>query len=274
VLGAIALLTDFGMFPVAGAVLEGPPTLASAWAFVCFGCTLAQGSLLAAWLVLFEGPFSRRLVRHWGLACALWLVWFVGVILAERSNEVMEVGFTVAFITPLVSLGAQIPLWMARHFLGWRLSPANFAAPAPGDTHLSIRDLMVATVVVAVAFGLARLSPAALQEPEFWAPLLIGVAVAAIAATIAILPAAAMLLRPRPFHSGLTYAGLYALLWVSVIWIFVGILRLYGLPLPPYQILICLCVLILTYAGTCCLAAYVAREQGYYLTWRTRPKFS
>ena len=52
----------------------------------------------------------------------------------------------------------QTPLWIARQLLGWRLirgDPSNDAGPAP----LAIRDLMVATQMVALSLGLARWAP-------------------------------------------------------------------------------------------------------------------
>ena len=46
------------------------------------GCTLAQGSLLAAWLVWGDAPFSRRLLWHWIIAGCLCGVWLIGLAVA------------------------------------------------------------------------------------------------------------------------------------------------------------------------------------------------
>jgi hypothetical protein len=273
---ALSLVSDFAMLPIVSS-LNGPPGPLFACMFAVVGCTLAQGSLLAAWLVMADGPFLPRLLRHWTLAFGLWLVWFFGVALAAPAQkQLIEVGFTVACITPLVSLGAQLPLWVARHLFGWRFarsfgSSEQYAADAP----LSIRDLMGATLVVAATFALARVSPAFFQEDgEYWPVLFVALAVASAASTIAILPAAAMLLRPRPFARGLALAGMYAWAYIGMIWLVVSIVRWYGGPLPPYQVLVGLSLLVLSYAGTCSLAAYVARSRGYYLAWRGRRRFS
>ena len=266
VLAAFAILADFAMVPIVSSVRNGPP---SPLLFCAVGCTLAQGSLLAAWLVLLEGPFWRRLVWHWCLALGLWLVWFVGLALAAPSpREIVDIGFTVACITPLISLGAQLPIWATRHFFGWRLAHLAADAPPAKVSQLSIRDLLFATLVVAVTFAAARLAPA-LRENEFWIAIIVGLTIASIISTIAILPAAAMLLRPRPFRHALALTGGYTFTLIGLHWLVVGFVRWYGGPLPPAVLHVGLSLLMLSYCGTCCLAAYVARQGGFYLARNT-----
>jgi hypothetical protein len=265
----VSLICDFLMVPIVSS-FDGQPQLHHAFGLAPVGCILAQGSLLAAWLVLSQGPFWQRLMRHWCVAAGLWFIWFLGVALSSRSREIVDIGLNVAFVTPLVSLGAQTPLWIARHFFGWRLAERNDKQPTARDTPLSILDLMLATLLVALAFGLVRVSPAGLTEPEFWAPVLIGTSVAAIVSTLVIVPAAVMLLRPRPWQSALWMSGAVALAWVSLEWLVIAGVRWYGGPLAPYAIYLALSFIVLSYAGTCMLAAYVARERGYFLAWGGR----
>jgi len=266
VLAAWSVGSDFAMFPLVKAV-DGPPHLGYCLPFAAIGCALAQGCLLAAWLAWGDGPFSRRLMWHWSLAGALCGIWLVGLGLsAPGSDEFVEVGANVALTVPLVSLGAQFPLWIVRQLFGWRLirkvSQGYFASQAP----LAIRDLMAATVIVAVAFGLARLAPE-FQKEMFWIAC-IALAVAGGISTIAMLPAGAILLRPRQLTRALVYAGLYAAIPISILWLAVAIARWYGtVVLPPYQIFVCLSALMLSFAGTLVLAAVAVREQGYWLAW-------
>jgi hypothetical protein len=263
---AISLLSDFAIVPILSSMKNGPP---SPFFFGVVGCTLAQGSLLAAWLVLFEGPFWLRLVRHWSVAFGLWLVWFLGLALAApRGADIAAIGFTAACITPLVSLGAQLPIWAMRHFFGWRLARASGDEQNAEVSRLSIRDLLVATVVVAVTFAVARASPALQEEQEFWFALFIALAVASGVSTIAILPAATLLLKPRPFSRALALTGLYTFTLIGIHWLIVGSVLWYGVVPGPAVIHVGLTTLMLSYAGTCCLAAYVARQWGYYVAGR------
>jgi hypothetical protein len=120
-------------------------------------------------------------------------------------------------------------------------------------------------LVTAVTFAVLRAAPAFQREDDFRIVVVLGVAIAGVVSTIAILPAAVMLLWPRPFARGLALTGVYTLTLVGIHWFIVGIVRWYGGPLGPYQIHAGLSAIMLSYCGTCCLAAYVARQGGYRL---------
>jgi hypothetical protein len=104
--------------------LSGPPYEVG-WAirFGIVGCVLAQGNLLAEWLAWGDGPFLRRLLAHWKIAAGLYLIWLVGfgLALARHGRVPPEIAKTVALGVPLVSIAAQLPLWIARQWFGWRL---------------------------------------------------------------------------------------------------------------------------------------------------------
>ena len=264
---ALSLAADFAMVPIVTSSAGGPPPPLLAGAL---GSTLAQGSLLAAWLVLRDAPFSRRLAGHWAIASGLWLVWFVGLSLtAPEGADIRAIGLTVACFTPLVSLGAQLPIWAMRHQFGWRLTRLAAGQREGPDQRLSIRDLLIATLVVAATFALARAAPALQQESEIWFALFIGLAIASVVSTIAIVPAALMLLRPRSFARGLALTGGYTVSLVALHWMIAAVVHWYGGRVGPGIIHADLSVLMLSYALTCCLAAYVARGWGYRLASRT-----
>jgi hypothetical protein len=234
------------------------------------GSTLAQGSLLAAWLVWSDAPFSRRLLWHWIVAGTLCCIWLIGLALAAPPHNFREVGFTVALTVPLVSLGAQLPFWIVRLLFGWRL--VRIADSHAADKPLTIRDLLLATLIVAASFAVARLSPAAQQEEEFRVAWGVFMTAAATVSVIAILPAAAMLLRPRPFDRAVKYCLAYASAPIILLWATVAVVRFYGLTnLPPWFMFVGMTCLILTYAGTAILAAAVARDRGYLLAWGRKP---
>jgi len=262
----LSVATDFLMFPMINLFRQGPTLPQAIFLLGSLGCTLAQGSLLAAWLVWTDAPFSRRLLWHWIIAGCLCFIWLVGLVLAAPPHNVLEVGFTFALTVPIVSLGAQLPFWAARLFFGWRL--VQTTAAAADERPLSIRDLFLATLIVAVSFAVARLSPAAQQEPKFRIAWGLFMAVAATVSAIAILPAAAILLRPRSFDLAVKYSLSYATVYIVLLWGTVAIVRIFGLTrLPPWFVLVGMTCLILAYAGTAILAAAVARERGYLLAW-------
>jgi hypothetical protein len=169
-----------------------------------------------------------------------------------------------------VSIAAQMPLWIARQMFGWRLirGDANEdAGPAP----LSIRDLLTATLVVALTLALDRLAPSPDGKERGLIPLITFVMASAIS-TIALLPAAALLLRIQPFRRALLFAGLYAAFWVGLLGLVVLVARHGGLfRLPPPPVLAGVACLILSFAATVMLAAAAARARGYRLV-RGRPR--
>jgi hypothetical protein len=129
----------------------------------------------------------------WLAGLVLDVVWELGLILVLSGGLVAHsTAASVALGVPLVSLAAQFPLWLARQFFGWRLVREDSATnplgmgeggsrgePGDGgvadnsasqenqngpDRKLAIRDLMLATVVVAVSLALVRLAPADGQD--------------------------------------------------------------------------------------------------------------
>jgi hypothetical protein len=259
------LACDFLMAPVFSS-LGGPPSAVGvAIALGIVGCVLAQGNLLAAWLAWDDGPFLRRLLTHWMVAMSLYLIWLVGFGLAVRDLKGMpEFARTVVLGVPLVSLAAQFPLWLARQLFGWRLVRDVADSAQPMEPPLTIRDLMLATLVVAASLALARLAPA--DGKDVWPIWAVSVAVASFISSIALLPAGALLLRMRPFGRGLAWSILYASAWIALPWIIVAVLRFYGsVTLPPWQIFVGLSSLMFTFAATLTLTALIAKGRGYRL---------
>src|SRR5688572_25205338 len=67
----ISVACDFLVLPVVSSFPSGPTVFQAITVFSMFGCLLAQGSLLAAWLVWGDLPFRRRLLWHWSVAGGL-----------------------------------------------------------------------------------------------------------------------------------------------------------------------------------------------------------
>src|SRR5439155_7388427 len=117
----VGLLCDFLMVPLFVTMMPGPFAVGAPFCFAVLGVVLAQGNVLAAWLVWSEGPFPRRLALHWGAAAVFCWAWLAGVAMSVRSHEFEVMRCTIVLAVPLVSMAAQLPLWAARQLFGWRL---------------------------------------------------------------------------------------------------------------------------------------------------------
>jgi hypothetical protein len=229
------------------------------------GCVLAQGCLLAAWLAWGDQPFWQRFTRHWTFAAILYLVWVAGLA-ASHSDEFARVSSFVGLSVPLVSIAAQSPLWIARQVFGWRLIRGDRSINA-GPAPLSIRDLMVATMMVALALAPARLAPSP-DDKEFGGLWIIIFVMASAVSTIALMPASALLLRTQQFQRGMVFAGLYAAFWLGLLWLVILVARNTGLfHVPPLAVVLGFSCLIISFAATVVFAAAAARAFGYRLVW-------
>jgi hypothetical protein len=268
------LACDFLMVPVLSSVRGPLAPFGMAIFLGIVGCVLAQGNLLAAWLAWSEGPFLRRLATHWKIAAGLYLVWLVGfgLALGIRFNPgAPHIAAIVALGVPLVSIAAQFPLWVARQWFGWRLVNENAVPGQPMERPLAIRDLMLATIIVAASLALARIAPSP-DAGEIWPVWGASFVIASVISTIALLPAGAILLRGPQFSRGLMRGGLYAAAWIALPWIIVAILLWYAPgPLPPRALFVGLSNLMFTFAATLVLTAAIARDRGYRLAWGRRP---
>jgi hypothetical protein len=284
------LACDFLMVPAFTFFYRPPYDLGVPLVLGIVGCVLAQGCLLAAFLVWSEGPFLRRLLTHWLIAAGLYLVWLVGAALAAPHPAWPQLAVTVALGVPLVSLAVQFPLWLARQFWGWRLVsgadiPVCQLAEAdksvcPADRKLAIRDLMLATLVVAVALALARHAPLDGKDKDAGPPWLVACVVASLISSITMLPAGAWLmrsdavggLRVRLLRRGLAWSILYAAAWIALVWIIATVQWWFALPRAPRPIYVGISSFMFTFASTLIFTALIARSRGYRLTGgRKRP---
>jgi hypothetical protein len=261
---AVCVLCDFFMAPGFMRVRQNPAGIAASWFFALVGCTLAQGNLLAAWLVWSEGPFLRRLLLHWGVAGLLCWLWIAGLAFSARQHDSAMVGSIVVLAVPLVSIAAQLPLWIARLAFGWRIVRQVSEVSTIDEEPLTIRGLMLATLLVAVAFGLARLMPNIPRgkEAALGPPLLLTAAIS----TIAMLPAGRLLLGMRRLGHALTWSVVYAALLIGLVGVVVELqIRFAPSSLAPYFAYVWLSSLMLGFAATLMLTGIVARAFGYRL---------
>lgn len=261
----MSLASDFFMGPVLKELNVAPRVAGFALFFSMLGCALAQGSLLAAWLAWGDWPFGLRWRRHWSAAAILYLVWVAGLATCVIPNFPQIVAFA-GLSVPLISIAAQLPFWAFRQLFGWRLTTTQTLADDRPTQH-SIRDLLYATALVAISLALARVAPSP-DEKEIGALWIAMFGVASAFSAIAMLPAAAILMRPGSFRRRIWLAMLYAGLWSGLPWLIVVVVMSLGRRVPPpLAVVVGASCLILSYAGTVILAAGVARSYGYWLAW-------
>src|SRR5205823_2893866 len=118
---AVGLVCDFCLAPLFASLFHRPPSIDGASRFALLGIVLAQGNILAAWLAWSELPFLRRLTAHWAAAAIFCFAWLSGFRLCVTHVESDIVRSTIVLAVPLVSIAAQLPLWIVRYFFGWRL---------------------------------------------------------------------------------------------------------------------------------------------------------
>src|SRR5689334_2020212 len=160
VLVAACAVMDFSVGPVFESLrTAGPKVIVAAYLFGLVGCILGQGNVLAAWLAWSEGPFLRRLARHWIAAVLLYGAGAIGVTIAALPHEARVACVMIGLAVPLVSLAAQFPLWVTRQWFGWRITHAMSEGEMTQEQPLTIRGLMLATLLVGVAVALARVAP-------------------------------------------------------------------------------------------------------------------
>ena len=265
---AVCLACDFLMVPIL-TLLSRRPFVGFPLLMVSVGCVLAQVHLLAAWLVWSDQPFLHRLLRHWIIAAILYIVWAAGLALGLPSRFALASAM-VGLSVPLVSIAAQLPLWLTRQTFGWRLTRAD-ANNDIGDRPLTIRDLLLATVLFALALASARWTPSP-DGKEMGTPWGVAFLVATTVSTIALLPACPLLMRTRRFQHGVLFACLYTALWMALPWMFVLVARYRGRSVPPLLVLVGLSCLILTFAATVILAATAARAYSFRLACGRQPR--
>ena len=131
---------------------------------VWFGFVLAQVGLLSVWAVL--GP--QRIWRQWTAS----LLTLTGFVIALTVGATIGFGhgqgFRGLFALPLVFTVAQLPLWLLRLALGWRMvrSGVEETAGTRRARQFGVQDLLTLTAAVALMLGLARFSiPASSDLP-------------------------------------------------------------------------------------------------------------
>jgi hypothetical protein len=228
----------------------------------------AQLGTLTLWLVFGSGPFLLRLAVHWGVVAGLFAAWALGCAAALADGPTRDVHMFLTAIAcglPLVSLAAQLPLWPLRTHLGWRVE--HNIDPRATEDSLTIRDILVGTVVTAVAVAGVRIFPQIWgpeeQLSDYWLAWAIGAGAVALVSVVALVPALTMLLMIRD-TTGATLAWLaYVASAGFVTVVAIGLIAQLG---PPPEVIVGLICVFTSFALTLGLPLWMVRAQG----WRLR----
>jgi hypothetical protein len=141
---------------------------AHAWAFMLLGVCISQVNLIAAWAVFAPGAVAWR----WPWA-ALWgtLMWgalvvgnrFTFIAMANLGELSRGAALLLGGVILSGIMAAQVPLWIFRWLLGYRLMPPHSAHL--DERQFNIRQLLTGIAVLAVALAVGRLLLPAAGQP-------------------------------------------------------------------------------------------------------------
>lgn len=242
--------------------------------YVCFGAIGAEGGLHAIWCVLAPVGLIKRFAVGIGTALVLFGAWALGYgvyvsLEPYLYDDYWEIVVTGLLCLPLVAIAIQLPLWLARAWLGWRVLHRADPSRQSGGAAFGIRDILVATAVLALALSAAKLAvpDRVFSETEFLFPLAIVALVAAGISLFTTLPVVVATLRARQIWLALPVT---LALDVMILVVFMATGTAIARRPPPWQ----------AYVGMACMVGgffvsltgvmLVARRLGYRLVWGRR----
>ncbi len=267
---AIASVANATMVPVTTVMRPGPgfaPGLA--YLSLVLGSMAGQAAVLTVLAVWASGPLWQRLVCHWGLAMLAFSAWTFGFLVAlmiefGRQSFPAEEFLAALFGLPLVALACQAVPWLLKLCLGWRIDHDEEPSLPATDQRLTIRDIFLATVLVAITMAAVRFGkPGNAEEGIYWAGWSIGAGAAAAVSLVCLVPMVYLTLGVREPRWGVL--GVVAMA-ASMAALASGILMWIQPPGPSDKEIILINASIaagftLTLAGT----LWIARAYGYRL---------
>jgi hypothetical protein len=265
---AVGCIINFVAFPMLRD--GGGPDV---WPFVALlaGFLIAQGGLAAHYLVWGTEPFPWRLFKHWIVTLGLFGSWAIGFALAfgnqAGADQITTTWAVVLCSLPLVSLATQLPMWPLRIYGGWRieLPPNDTSRISPSS--LSIRDMILGTVLTAITLGALRLMPR-WGEPldgRFW--ILWALAALSIAGVSAVLLLPALVVCFRMKDAGTSFAVLCGIAFVA--WILT--ITVLGTTGPggamPGEVLVSVGLVYVAFTASLTVPLLIFRSRGYRLTF-------
>lgn len=262
------LVSDFAIAPCADQ--WGPHEWGAMFVYGSAGPLLAQFAILPAWLVLGSPAYWLRLMLVWSAALVAYGAWWLGFAATGWIDGISDSdarhALALLLLLPAVSLAIEAPLWLLRLGFGWRIARPSHELPA--HHKLSIRDMLLATTLVACALAAARIAARLVgdsdaDEAGFWQTL--GISVISLGGGSAVLLAPILWLALRVERTALAVAAAVAhILVLGAIWMSAAILLEW---VPDRGAWGYLGVTVTTVSFAACVSApfWLARLQGYRL---------
>jgi hypothetical protein len=271
------------------------PYLTALWT-MAIALVPAQAMLATLCLTWTKGSFGRRLLIHWlivlaGVGCFMAgvpMYWFCSNFLALMEGTYVrsptespafplnwdELQTLLAYpgTLPMILLGVQAPFWAMRVARGYRLEQLGTVAEegpkaALPPEALSIKDIMLATALIAISLALLQFSDRAFAASGSTAQrhlftTLIVAAVSVLVSSLAGVPMALLFLRRLSLVAAwgvsLAFAGLGSLLVYGVVDFFA--------PSPnPWQQFGSMCLLVYVGVITYAVGLTLLRRSGWRL---------
>lgn len=274
VLACMAFFTvaNASIFPLLS-VIEGEEILLMAFMAACYGAIGAQMALLAIWCTLVPLHWVRRALAVALFAIVLYGAWAAGFAFFAFQHDFLRDDFWRVFATgllclPLLLLAAQTPLWIMRIWFRWRIVHRD-DGPSTTFQPLGIRDLMIATAVIAMALAAAQYA-LSINSPSgdgSIVGLVIAAVIVMVISTITLLPAVLASLHARRLLLAL---GLVFGVDIAVVVVYVTIMVvLTGAPLDS-EVFVGFPMLAAGFFLSLTVPLLIARMLGYRLLWGRR----
>jgi uncharacterized membrane protein YvlD (DUF360 family) len=161
-LGITALLGLMHLILQPLLAMSGPFTPLVLLVIPYIGCTAAQFAAVAMWFAWSRGEILWRVSIIAGISGGLLVLLGCGIAVVDGLRGTYHGPFFLEMVwfsitsTSFLLTAACLPLWILRLACGWGILPVVSEEQRGFTKQISIRDIMVATVIVAVLTALAR----------------------------------------------------------------------------------------------------------------------
>jgi len=224
--------------------------------------------MLAVWCVFAPLAAWKRCAVGSAVALAWFLAWGMGGELMETIGTRKDLYSgppvtAIAFCLPLMILSVQLPFWILRWWLRWRVQPHSTLNRSSAWRPLRISDLIVATATVSMALAAARFAEGLTQVESLMSNTLVWAGVTAMASTVILVPAVAAVLR---FGTPWCMSSAVVCAYVSIANM-PPAMASHGDDLPPWVMHMFVSGISFGFIGSFCGFLLAFRLLGYRLEW-------
>jgi len=233
-----------------------------ALAMLFTGAAAAQLGLIAIWAVLGPHRWFIRLPATLAVTALLYAALAMGMVADGEAWS--DVGRTLLFL-PMVFLAVQLPIWTGRFLGGWRIvrGDADPELVASGSRQFQLQDLLGATVVLAVALGLASVGVAGEGDVgETWIPLFLFCLVGAVWSAFSTLPCLCACFVARDKGRSTAVMAAYVFGMTLVVAVVIGVFAGGG---PPAELVVVFFLFHAALVGVMLGVLHLLRVSGYVL---------